>query len=234
MLTITGGKLTTWRRMAKMTSTGSSSASLAEASCRTHEIRSGRGIVGVGDLPRVEGVPEPSYAGAGRSLWLCRARVRALATRSEIDGIDRPAGRAGAADRPRPARPARRGRARRAARAGALDRGRASAPHPPGAAGRARTACGAGGGRACARASLEPRAHRPRDRAVRAGGRRGGDSRGFGGSSGSRRGHCCAARTGGGRAGGELGVRGLSRMYVFLDPVHLCICVNTIENVRAV
>jgi len=60
MITITGGKLTTWRRMAKMTVDRLVEREARDAPCRTHEIPLGQGV-GVEELPRVEGVPEESY-----------------------------------------------------------------------------------------------------------------------------------------------------------------------------
>jgi glycerol-3-phosphate dehydrogenase len=78
MLTITGGKLTTWRRMAKLTVDRLVERDSREAPCRTHEIPLGQGIA-VEDLPRVEGVPEESYAAlAGRYGYAAR-EVLALA-----------------------------------------------------------------------------------------------------------------------------------------------------------
>ncbi|MDX6696938.1 MAG: glycerol-3-phosphate dehydrogenase [Solirubrobacteraceae bacterium] len=66
MITITGGKLTTWRRMAKMTVDRLVERDLRDAPCRTHEIPLGM-AVDPASLPRVEGVPEESYeALAGR------------------------------------------------------------------------------------------------------------------------------------------------------------------------
>ncbi len=66
MLTITGGKLTTWRRMAKLTVDRLVERDARDAPCRTHEIPLGQAI-GVEELPRVEGVPAESYpALAGR------------------------------------------------------------------------------------------------------------------------------------------------------------------------
>jgi glycerol-3-phosphate dehydrogenase len=59
MITITGGKLTTWRRMAKMTVDRIVEREAREAPCRTHEVPLGQAI-GVEELPRVEGVPEES------------------------------------------------------------------------------------------------------------------------------------------------------------------------------
>jgi glycerol-3-phosphate dehydrogenase len=60
MITITGGKLTTWRRMAKMTVDRIVEREGRVAPCRTHEIPLGMATV-VDDLPRVEGVPDESY-----------------------------------------------------------------------------------------------------------------------------------------------------------------------------
>jgi glycerol-3-phosphate dehydrogenase len=78
MLTITGGKLTTWRRMAKLTVDRLVERDSREAPCRTHEIPLGQGIAAE-DLPRVEGVPAESYAAlAGRYGYAAR-EVLALA-----------------------------------------------------------------------------------------------------------------------------------------------------------
>ena len=60
MITITGGKLTTWRRMAKLTVDRLVEREAREAPCRTQEIPLGQAIA-VEELPRVEGVPEGSY-----------------------------------------------------------------------------------------------------------------------------------------------------------------------------
>jgi glycerol-3-phosphate dehydrogenase len=60
MLTITGGKLTTWRRMAKLTVDRLVERDARDAPCRTQEIPLGQAIA-VDELPRVEGVPEASY-----------------------------------------------------------------------------------------------------------------------------------------------------------------------------
>jgi glycerol-3-phosphate dehydrogenase len=66
MITITGGKLTTWRRMAKQTVDRIVEREDREAPCRTHEIPLGMAI-NARDLPDVEGVPESSKeALAGR------------------------------------------------------------------------------------------------------------------------------------------------------------------------
>ncbi len=62
MITITGGKLTTWRRMAKMTVDRLVERDARDAPCRTHEIPLGQAI-SVDELERVEGVgrvgPDP-------------------------------------------------------------------------------------------------------------------------------------------------------------------------------
>ncbi|MDP2711600.1 MAG: glycerol-3-phosphate dehydrogenase/oxidase [Solirubrobacteraceae bacterium] len=66
MVTITGGKLTTWRRMAKMTVDRLVEREARDAPCRTHQIPLGA-PVDASDLPRVDGVPDASYAAlAGR------------------------------------------------------------------------------------------------------------------------------------------------------------------------
>jgi glycerol-3-phosphate dehydrogenase len=69
MITITGGKLTTWRRMAKMAVDRLVERDARDAPCRTHEIPLGQAIAPE-DLPRVEGVgrvgPNPYPALASR------------------------------------------------------------------------------------------------------------------------------------------------------------------------
>jgi glycerol-3-phosphate dehydrogenase len=66
MVTITGGKLTTWRRMAKMTVDRLVEREARDAPCRTHEIPLGASVDPAA-LPRVDGVPEAAYAAlAGR------------------------------------------------------------------------------------------------------------------------------------------------------------------------
>ena len=61
MITITGGKLTTWRRMAKMTVDRLVESDAREAACRTHEIPLGQAI-DPDDLQRVAGVDDAAYA----------------------------------------------------------------------------------------------------------------------------------------------------------------------------
>jgi glycerol-3-phosphate dehydrogenase len=60
LITITGGKLTTWRRMAKLAVDRIVERDGRTAPCRTHEIPLGEPI-DAGALPRVEGVPKESY-----------------------------------------------------------------------------------------------------------------------------------------------------------------------------
>ena len=60
MVTITGGKLTTWRRMAKLAVDRLVEREARDAPCRTHEIPLGA-PVGVSELPRIDGVADESY-----------------------------------------------------------------------------------------------------------------------------------------------------------------------------
>lgn len=59
MITITGGKLTTWRRMAKIVVDRLAEREFREAPCRTHEIPLGH-AVDVAELSRTLEIPEPS------------------------------------------------------------------------------------------------------------------------------------------------------------------------------
>jgi glycerol-3-phosphate dehydrogenase len=61
MVTITGGKLTTWRRMAKLAVDRIVERDGQELPCRTHEIPLGMAI-SADDLARVDGVPAAAYA----------------------------------------------------------------------------------------------------------------------------------------------------------------------------
>jgi glycerol-3-phosphate dehydrogenase len=79
MITITGGKLTTWRRMAKLAVDRLVEREAREAPCRTHEIPLGQAI-SVADLPRVEGVPEESYAALAARYGYAAHEVLALAS----------------------------------------------------------------------------------------------------------------------------------------------------------
>ena len=78
MITITGGKLTTWRRMAKMTVDRLVERDARDAPCRTHEIPLGQAIA-VEELPRVEGVPAESYAALAARYGHAAHDVLALA-----------------------------------------------------------------------------------------------------------------------------------------------------------
>ena len=84
MVTITGGKLTTWRRMAKMTVDRLVEREGREAPCRTHEIPLGMGVEAL-DLPRVEGVHEDAYEQlAGRYGYAAHAVLAVAAEQGEL------------------------------------------------------------------------------------------------------------------------------------------------------
>ncbi len=78
MITITGGKLTTWRRMAKMTVDRLALRDASDAPCRTQEIPLGQAI-SADELPRVEGVPEQSYEALAARYGHAAHEVLALA-----------------------------------------------------------------------------------------------------------------------------------------------------------
>jgi glycerol-3-phosphate dehydrogenase len=84
MITITGGKLTTWRRMAKMTVDRLVEREARDAECRTHEIPLGE-PVDAAQLPRVEGVPDESYGAlAARYGYAARDVLGVAAERGEL------------------------------------------------------------------------------------------------------------------------------------------------------
>jgi glycerol-3-phosphate dehydrogenase len=84
MLTITGGKLTTWRRMAKMVVDRLVERDGRQSPCRTQEIPLGQAI-DPDLLPRVEGVPEESYAAlAGRYGHAAEQVLDVAARRGEL------------------------------------------------------------------------------------------------------------------------------------------------------
>jgi glycerol-3-phosphate dehydrogenase len=84
MITITGGKLTTWRRMAKLAVDRLVEREAREAPCRTHEIPLGQAIAAE-ELPRVEGVPEASYpALAARYGHAAKEALALAAERGEL------------------------------------------------------------------------------------------------------------------------------------------------------
>ena len=86
MLTITGGKLTTWRRMAKATVDRLVERDARDAPCRTQEIPLGQ-AVDPDELTRVRGVPERSYSAlAGRYGYAAREVLALAAERPELAG----------------------------------------------------------------------------------------------------------------------------------------------------
>jgi glycerol-3-phosphate dehydrogenase len=78
MITITGGKLTTWRRMAKQTVDRHDERDARDAPCRTHEIPLGQPIE-ADELQRVPGVPEASYQHLASRYGHAAREVLALA-----------------------------------------------------------------------------------------------------------------------------------------------------------
>jgi glycerol-3-phosphate dehydrogenase len=78
MITITGGKLTTWRRMAKMTVDRLVERDARDAPCRTQEIPLGQAIT-VEELPRVDGVSVESNAALASRYGHAAHEVLALA-----------------------------------------------------------------------------------------------------------------------------------------------------------
>jgi glycerol-3-phosphate dehydrogenase len=84
MVTITGGKLTTWRRMAKMTVDAIVERQARDAPCRTHEIPLGQAVE-ADALPRVEGVREDAYPMlAGRYGHVANDVLAIAAERGEL------------------------------------------------------------------------------------------------------------------------------------------------------
>jgi len=84
MVTITGGKLTTWRRMAKMTVDRLVERDALDAPCRTHEIPLGQAIDPEA-LERVEGVAPAAYAAlAARYGHHAAAVLRVAAERAQL------------------------------------------------------------------------------------------------------------------------------------------------------
>ncbi len=128
LVTITGGKLTTWRRMAKLAVDRIVEREGREAPCRTAEIPLGMPVA-PGELPERGGRGRRVVRGPGRALRPRRGG-RAGAGRG-VAGTRRPR-------EPGPARHRGRGAVRRAPRADPLPGGRDAAPHPPGPARRPR------------------------------------------------------------------------------------------------
>src|SRR5215216_7274517 len=84
LLTITGGKLTTWRRMAKMTVDRIVEREGRDAPCLTHQIPLGMPVEAA-ELPRVAGVDEAAYGQlAGRYGHVAREVLRAAGARPEL------------------------------------------------------------------------------------------------------------------------------------------------------
>ena len=84
MITITGGKLTTWRRMAKMTVDRIVERDGRDAPCRTQQVPLGM-AVDAADLPRVAGVAEDAYEQlAGRYGFVAHEVLRLAAERPAL------------------------------------------------------------------------------------------------------------------------------------------------------
>jgi glycerol-3-phosphate dehydrogenase len=81
MITITGGKLTTWRRMAKMAVDRLVEREARTAPCRTHDIPLGQ-AVDAAELPRVEGVPDEAYERLAGRYGHAAREVLAIAAES--------------------------------------------------------------------------------------------------------------------------------------------------------
>jgi glycerol-3-phosphate dehydrogenase len=78
MITITGGKLTTWRRMAKLAVDRLVEREARSAPCRTDDIPLGQ-AVDAADLPRVEGVAPEAYEHLARRYGHSAREVLAIA-----------------------------------------------------------------------------------------------------------------------------------------------------------
>jgi glycerol-3-phosphate dehydrogenase len=84
MLTITGGKLTTWRAMAEQVVDRLVERDGLDAACRTREIPLGLAI-DAADLPRVEGVADDAYeALASRYGYAAHRVLEVAAERGEL------------------------------------------------------------------------------------------------------------------------------------------------------
>jgi glycerol-3-phosphate dehydrogenase len=87
LITITGGKLTTWRRMAKLAVDRLVEREGRDAACRTHEIPLGQ-PVDPGALPRIPGVAEEAYPALAARYGFAAEQV--LATAAEDPALARP------------------------------------------------------------------------------------------------------------------------------------------------
>ena len=142
MLTITGGKLTTWRRMAKQVVDRMVEREGRVAPCRTDDIPLGM-AASEHELDPPDGVAKESLPSGYRELLAFRY---GHAGRNVLAPARRPP-RARGANRRRASRHARRGGRRGAARAGTLGRRRPLAPHATRPAGGAAAAHRRVGGR---------------------------------------------------------------------------------------
>jgi glycerol-3-phosphate dehydrogenase len=92
LITITGGKLTTWRRMAKMAVDRLVERDGRQAPCRTHEIPLGQ-AVDPASLPRVQGVADDAYDALASRYGFAAEQVLAVAAqepalaRPILDGL---------------------------------------------------------------------------------------------------------------------------------------------------
>jgi glycerol-3-phosphate dehydrogenase len=84
MITITGGKLTTWRRMAKMVVDRLVEREARDAPCRTHEIPLGQAVA-VEDLPLLKGVSDDARSAlAARYGYGAQEVLALIAAREEL------------------------------------------------------------------------------------------------------------------------------------------------------
>ena len=170
LITITGGKLTTWRRMAKLAVDRLVERDGREAPCRTHEIPLGQSI-DPSSLTRLEGVPETSYGALAGRYGHAAEQVLAIAA-SAASWRSRSSPTCPICS-PRPCTPRATSRRRRRRRAAAPDPAR-SARRPPAVLARRRGAApGRPGDRPRARLGRVP--SRARGGAVVRGGRRRGN-----------------------------------------------------------
>jgi glycerol-3-phosphate dehydrogenase len=92
LITITGGKLTTWRRMAKMAVDRLVERDGRQAPCRTHEIPLGQ-AVDPASLPRVQGVADDAYGALASRYGFAAEQVLGVAAqdpelvRPILDGL---------------------------------------------------------------------------------------------------------------------------------------------------
>src|SRR5205085_7158873 len=80
LITITGGKLTTWRRMAKLAVDRLVEREGRDAPCRTHEIPLGQ-PVDAAELPEVEGISQESREALAARYGHAAEEVLAIAAK---------------------------------------------------------------------------------------------------------------------------------------------------------